>query len=73
MLWGEPFRFLHEVLFRFLSGRRVFWRCSERAVVRLARLVVVSCNVGLTFRLHVGKLFSRLRSNIPILSVLAHP
>jgi len=74
--WGlkeEPFRLLHEILFYILTGKRIFWRCSEGAVVRLARLVVVSCNVSLPFRLRVGKLFSRFKNNIPVLSVLAHP
>ena len=72
-LWEELFRFLHEVLFRFLSGKHIFWRCSERAIVHLARLVVVSCNVGLAFRLSIGRSFIRLKNNIPVLSVLAHP
>ena len=67
----EPFRTLHEMMYKFISKRIVRWRLSVRILANLARYVVVTrgkARPGI-----ISKVFNLYKLQVPVLSPLAYP
>ena len=67
----EPFRTLHEMMYKFISKRIVRWRLSVRILANLARYVVVTR--GKARPDVISKVFNLYKLQIPVLSPLAYP
>jgi len=67
----EPFRTLHEMMYKFISKRIVRWRLSVRILANLARYVVATR--GKARPDIISKVFNLYKLQIPVLSPLAYP
>lgn len=67
----EPFRTLHEMMYKFISKRIVRWRLSVRILANLAKYVVATR--GKARPDVISKVFNLYKLQIPVLSPLAYP
>ena len=67
----EPFRALHEVIYKFISKRITYWRVSVRILAILARYIVITR--GRAKPSVVSRIFNLYKLQIPVLSPFAYP